>query len=231
MTVAKQLYQLQETDLQLEANEQAQHKITGQLGASREVARLKTKLTAEQQRLEELQHQQHSIEWEIDDLTTRITATEEKLYGGKITNPKELTSFQQEDDELKTRRSQLEDKALEIMEQVESTTSSVSTVTGDLKKLEAEWQSQQQQLSADLKQLKAAHADLTQKQETQSAGIDPRTLEVYRELRKRKGTAIARVEQGTCRGCQIALPVSDLQQARSGSLVRCDSCERILFLP
>ncbi len=93
-----------------------------------------------------------------------------------------------------------------------------------------EGQCRQQQLSADLKQLKAAHADLTQKQETQSAGIDPQTLEVYRELRKRKGTAIARVEQGTCRGCQIALPVSDLQQVRSGSLVRCDSCERILFL-
>ena len=230
MTVVRQLYQLQEIDLQLESNEQAQHQITGQLGESREVARLKAELTAGQQRLEELQHQQHSTEWEIDDLTTKITATEEKLYGGKITNPKELTSFQQEDDELKTRRSKLEDKALQVMEQVESTTSSVSTVTADLKKLEAEWQSQQKQLSSDLKQLKAAHTDLTQKQETQSAGIDPRTLEIYRELRKRKGTAIARVEQGTCRGCQIALPASVLQQVRTGNLVRCSSCERILVL-
>jgi len=230
MTVVRELYKLQEIDLDIESNEQAQHRIAGQLGESREVARLKAELATEQQRLEELQHQQHSTEWEIDDLTAKISTTEEKLYGGKIANPKELANFQQEDDELKTRRSKLEDKALETMEQVESTTSSVSTVTANLKKLETEWQSQQEQLSADLKQLKAAHTDLTQKQETQSAGIDSSTLEIYRELRKRKGTAIARVEQGTCRGCQIALPASVLQQVRTGSLVRCSSCERILVL-
>ena len=41
----------------------------------------------------------------------------------------------------------------------------------------------------------------------------------------------ARVEQGICRGCRISLPTTDLQQARSGKLVQCSSCGRILFLP
>lgn len=230
MTIVKKLYQLQEIDLQLETNEKAQGQIVGKLGDSRQVARVRAELAAEQQRLEEFQHQQHSVEWEIDDLTTKITATEEKLYSGKVTSPKELTNLQHEDDELKTRRTNLEDKALDIMDSVEHSTSAVTNLTENLHKLETEWQAQQKQLSADLAQLKTAHADLKQKQGTLSAEIESQLLEVYHELRKRKGIAIARVEQGTCRGCQIALPVSDLHQVRSGNLVRCSSCERILFL-
>ncbi len=230
MSVVRQLYQLQEIDLKLESNEQAQNRIASQLGESQEIARVKTRLAAEQQRLEDLSHQQHSAEWEIDDLTTKLTATEQKLYGGKITNPKELANFQREVSELRARRAQLEDKTLEIMDQVELTSASVTTLTAELKRLETEWHSQQQQLSTDLKQLKTTHTNLEHNREKLSAEIDPQAIEVYHGLRKQRGTAVAKVEQGMCRGCQIALPTTELQQARSGSLVRCSSCGRILFL-
>ena len=230
MSVAKQLHQLQETDVELESNEQAQNRITSQFGESQEVAKVRDNLATEQQRLEELQREQHSIEWEIDDLTAKITDVEKSLYSGRIKNPKELTNLQQEADELKTRRAQLEDKALETMDQVEHTTTSIATLTGELRRLEAEWQSQQEKLSTDLEQLKTAHSDLTHRRQLQSAEIDSQAIEVYQQLRKQKGIAIAKVEQGTCRGCQIALPTTELQQARSGTLVRCSSCGRILFL-
>ncbi|MDI6814491.1 MAG: hypothetical protein QMC90_00160 [Dehalococcoidales bacterium] len=41
---------------------------------------------------------------------------------------------------------------------------------------------------------------------------------------KQRGTAVAKVEQGLCRGCRISLSTAKLQQARSGSLVQCSSC-------
>ena len=230
MSVVRQLYQLQEIDLELESNEQAQNRIANQLGESQEVARVRDKLTAGQQHLEDLSHQQHSAEWEIDDLTTKLTTTEQKLYGGKITNPKELANFQREVSELRARHSHLEDKTLGIMDQVELTSASVTTLSGELNRLEAEWNSQQQQLSTDLKQLKTTHADLEHDRTKLSAEIDPQAIEVYHGLRKQRGTAMAKVEQGMCRGCRIALPTSELQQARSGNLVRCSSCGRILFL-
>ena len=230
MSVVKQLHQLQEIDLELESNERAQNQIVGRLGESQEVARLKSKLAVEQERLEELRRQQHSTEWEIDDLSTRIKATEEKLYSGKIANAKELANLQRELGDLKSRRTQLEDKTLATMDQVERTTADVAGMSNELKRLEAEWQSQQQQLSADLEELKTIHSNLAQSQQQLSAEIEPQAIEVYRELKKRKGTAVAKVEQGTCRGCQISLPTSELQQARSGNLVRCSSCGRILFL-
>ncbi len=230
MSVVKQLHQLQEIDLELESNERAQNQIASQLGESQEVAEVKAKLTAEQQRLEELGHQQHSAEWEIDDLVTKLTDNEKSLYSGRIKNPKELTNLQQEVEELKTRRAQLEDRALKTMDQVELTTANVATLSSELKRLKAEWRRQQQQLSADLEQLKTTQSDLQHKRQPLSAGIDPQAIEVYQQLRQQKGAALAKVEQGICRGCQMALPTTELQQARRGSLVRCSSCGRILFL-
>jgi len=230
MGVAKQLYQLEEVDLELESNERALQQVTSQLGESQEVVRVRNKLASERQRLEELRRQQHSLEWEIDDIVTKMTVAEDKLYSGSIGSPKELANLQHEVDGLKTRRSQLEDKALDIMEQVELATASVATISSQLKTLEAEWHSQQQKLSTEMEQLKAVLANLKHKRQTLSAEIDPEAVELYHELKEKKGTAVAKVEQGICCGCRISLSATELQRARSGSLMQCSSCGRILFL-
>ena len=87
MGVAKQLNQLQEVDLEIESNELALAQITSQIGESQAVVRARTKLRSEQQHLEELRQQQHSAEWEIEDLVNKLTTAEEKLYSGRIKNP------------------------------------------------------------------------------------------------------------------------------------------------
>ena len=230
MSGAKQLYQLQGTDLEIESSEQALAQIASQLGESRAVVRTQTKLKSEQQHLEELKGQQRSAEWEIDDLVNKLTTAEEKLYSGRIKDPKELTNLQHEVDGLRVRRNQLEDKALEIMDQVELSTASVAALSNELKTLEAEWHSQQQQLSTNMEQLKTTLSDLKHKRQLLSARIDPQAVELYQELKKQKGQAVAKVEQGICCGCRISLPTTELQRARSDSLVQCSSCGRILFL-
>lgn len=231
MSVTKQLYQLQEVDLEVESNEQALRQMVSQLGESQAVVRAQGKLASEQQRLDELRQQQRSAEWEMNDLVSKLGAVEEQLYSGRIKNPKELTNLQREVDMMKTKRAQLEGDVLEIMDQVELVEASVAATSSKFKKLEAEWHSQQQQLSADIGVLKSKLSDLKYKRQQLSAEIDSQAVEVYDKLRKQKGQAMAKVEQGICRGCRISLPFSGLQQVRSGNLVQCSSCGRILFLP
>jgi len=231
MSVVKELYQLQEVELEIESDEQALAQIASQLGESQAVVRTRTKLELKQQQLEELGRQQHSAEWEIEDLVNKLATAEEKLYSGRIKDPKELTNLQHEVDGLRVRRNQLEDKALEIMDQVELSTASVTTLSNELKTLEAEWHSQQQQLSTNMEQLKTTLSDLKHKRQLLSVKVDPQAIEFYQELKKQKGRAVAKVEQGICRGCRILLPTTELQRARSDSLVQCSSCGRILFLP
>ena len=230
MSVIKQLYQLQEIELEIESNEQALAQITRQLGESQAVVRARTKLKLEQQHLEELRRQQHVVEWEIEGLVSKLTIAEGKVYSGRIKDPKELTNLQHEVDGLRVRRDQLEDKVLVIMDRVELSTTSVDTLSNELKILEAEWHSQQQRLATNMEQLKTTLSDLKHKRQLLSVKIAPQALELYQDLKKQRRQAVAKVEQGICRGCRISLPTTELQRARGDSLVQCSSCGRILFL-
>ena len=230
MSIARDLYQLQEVDLALEANLQSQKRVSGQIGESQLVLKTKTKLTEELKNLETLSAQQKSTEWEIDDLTNKIKDTEKKLYGGKIFNSKELGSLQQETAELKKRRSVFDDKSLGLMDDLEALRNAIDSSKDELAKLQTLWQVQQKQFVVELMQLKAAQAVHETNRQQISALIDADTLFTYQELKKRKGLAVAKVEQGICQGCRITLPNTDLQRARGGGVVRCSSCGRIIFL-
>jgi predicted nucleic acid-binding Zn-ribbon protein len=231
MNVARQLYELQELDLEIESDERALEQVISQLGESQAVLRARAQLESEQQRLEELRHQQHTAEWEIDDITNKIAVAEESLFSGRIKNPKELAGLQHEVEALKARRNQLEEKALGIIDQVEQAEAGAAKIKSELESLTADWQRQQKQLAEEQARLEGVIAGLKQKRQLLSEQIEPRTVELYQSLRKGKGTAVARVEQGICRGCRISLPTTDLQRARGSNLVQCSSCGRILFLP
>ncbi len=230
MTVAKQLYQLQEVDLEIESDERALEEVKSQLGESQAVIKTQKQLELEKKQLEELSRQQRTAEWEIDDITTKLAAAEEQLFSGRVKNPKELTNLQHEVEAFKTRRNRLEEKALEIIDQVEQSEARVAKINGELEKLKDDWQRQQKKLTEEMERLKATLADLKEKRRRLAGEIDSEAFDFYQSLRKGKGIAVAKVEQGICRGCRISLPTTDLQQARSGKLVQCSSCGRILFL-
>ena len=230
MGIVRQLYQLQDVELEIESKERFIAQIDSQLGESQVVVRTRAKLASAEQHLEELRHQQNSAEWEIDDLEAKLAVANETLYSGRIKNPKELTNLQHEVEELKTRRDQLEDRALELMEQAELKAANVATISSELKMLEEEWCSQQQKLSADMEQLKNTLSDLKHKRQLILADVDPQVVDFYYQLKKRKGWAVAKVEQGICCGCRISLSTAELQRARGGSLLQCNNCGRILFL-
>ena len=229
MGMARQLYQLQVIEIDIESKEQALAKCLGQLGESQVVAETKAMLLGAQESLEKLKNEQHSAEWEIEDLETKLSAAKESLYSGRIKNPKELSSLQHEVEGLNTIHDQMEEKVLEIMEQVELATAELDSLSNKLKALEEEWHKEQQSLSAEIEQLKSSLSELKNERQKALGSIDAETVDCYNQLRKQKGLAVARIEQGICGICRISLPVTDLQQARSGNLVQCSSCGRILF--
>jgi uncharacterized protein len=231
MTVAKQLFELQETDLQIEAREKAVTQMTAQLGESDALRDARGNLVENQNKLEGFLSEQKSLDWEIDDISAKLSTIEKDLYSGRIKNPKELGNLQQEIAVLKGRRGQLEDRALNIMEQIEVNRTSVAQLKTRLNAVEAEWQSRQDELKQTIDADTRLLTGLKKKRQELEKVIDTSTLQIYQTLRKQRGTAVARVEQGVCRGCRISLPANELQNVRSGRLVQCSSCGRILYLP
>lgn len=230
MAVTRQLFQLQEIDTEIENTERSLAMKNSQLGDREVLDNAQRRLANEQKRLENLKHQHRDAEAEVDDLLSKIAATEEQLYGGKITNPKELSGLQHEVTTMKARGDQLENNALEVIDQVEAAEKIVATVTSECQKLEDEWNREQKQLVGDIEQLKSKIADLQQQRQELAGQIDTPTLALYEKIRQQKKQAVAKVEQGICHACRISLSASALQRARSGQPVQCGTCGRILYI-
>ncbi len=231
MSTAQQLYRLQEVELEIESREEAVRKLTGQLGDSAELIKTRVESSAAQQHLAELKKQQQTLEWQDDDLTSTLKTAEDELYSGRNTNPKELKNLQTEIASFKTKRGQLDEKILVLMDQIEAGNQKVSSLVEQLKVAEIGSREQQKQFTAEIEQNKAALAELEQEKQALIDSLEQQITRLYYELKKKKKTAVAKVSQGTCSACRIQLPITDLQRVRSGSVVQCSSCGRILYLP
>ncbi len=232
MSMGRQLYELQEIDLEIDAKREALSEVMGRLGQSEVLDQVRLSLAGDEERLAELERSQREQEREVEDLRTKATASEEKLYGGTVKNPKELASLQEQVVNLQRKMRERDDKTLDIMAEVDTMQQKVSLKRGGVAKSEEDWRAEQASLSQQQAELGAALATLEQKGKDLAGKLDASSLELYQALRrKRQGRAVAKVEQGMCQGCRIALPMSELQRARLGQeLVQCSSCERILYV-
>lgn len=230
--MGRQLYELQEIDLEIDAKREALSEVMGRLGQSEVLDQVRLSLAGDEEHLVELERSQREQEREVEDLRAKATASEEKLYGGTVKNPKELASLQEQVVNLQQKMRVGDDKTLDIMAEVDTTQQKVSLKRGEVAKIEEDWRAEQASLSQQQAELGAALATLEQKGKDLAGKLDASSLELYQALRrKRHGRAVAKVEQGMCQGCRIALPMSELQRARLGQeLVQCSSCERILYV-
>jgi predicted nucleic acid-binding Zn-ribbon protein len=230
MGMARQLHQLQTIELDIESKEQALAQSEARLGESQALVEARIRLEKGQQHLDELKKKQHAAEWEVDDVADKLLMAQDTLYSGRIKNPKELASLQHEVEGFKRKRNSLEENTLEIMEQAEAATADLASLSRELGEVEDRWRNEQRQLSVAIEQLKSSLSQLKNERQTALAGIGAETIDCYNRLRKQKGLAVARVEQGTCRGCRISLSTAELQRVKGNKLIMCSSCGRILFI-
>lgn len=231
MSQAQQLYELQETDLDLSAKKEALERVLGLLSGNEELARAEEAHQAEKQALAEVAKSQRQEEWEIEDMRAKSRAMEKKLMGGSISNPKELQGLQQEMASLRQRIRQKEDRVLEFMTRAEEREKAAGEAGTRAEALRQTWEQQRAQLVSEKGRLEADIVVGSRKREELLAALDAAALGLYDFLKVGKGRAVALVEQGRCQGCRITLPLSDLTRVRQREkLVQCSSCERILYL-
>jgi uncharacterized protein len=229
---AKQLYDLQELDLESDSQKQALLKVISCIGESSALIDGRAALAQEQQKLAEAEHLMHGLESDVEDSRAKATIAGERLYGGAVKNPKELVSLKEQVESYNRKIKELEDKTLEAMTEIEVVKGRIELKHKEVAAIEEEWKKEQGLLLKEKENLDATIANLEFSRNEMAAKIETATLKLYENLRsKRQGKAVARVEQGMCQGCRIVLPMNKLQQIKTGhTLVQCGSCERILYL-
>jgi uncharacterized protein len=230
MDTTRLLFQLQELDIKIEQEEQSLAARIAQLGNKDMLEAAEQKLSAEQKQLDDLKKQRREAEGQVADVTSKVKVAEGQLYGGKVTNPKELSNLQHEINTLKTRSGELQDKALSVIEQLEAGEKRITLATSEYKVIEENWKQRQANLAGEIEKFKAGLAELRPERTELAGQIDAPALALYERLRRQKRQAVARVEKGICRSCRISLSASALQRARSGQPVQCGSCGRIIYI-
>jgi uncharacterized protein len=230
MTATKQLYELQELDNNIDHTRQTLDVKMRQLGNREVLDKAAAALAAEHKALEELKKRRREGEAAVADILAKIKEVNQKLYGGRVTNSKELSNLQSDVNMLNGQKDGLENKALEVIDALEESEKKAGALAADLQRLEATWAIEQAQLSKDTELLKKTLAALLENRQEAVSKIDPATLSLYDRIRKAKKQAVARVERGICQACRLTLSASLQQKARSGHPVQCGTCGRILYV-
>ncbi|PPD58357.1 zinc ribbon domain-containing protein [Dehalogenimonas etheniformans] len=229
MNIPRLLFQLQEIDLAHDAAREKSGRIENELAAD-PLAVERNAINKQQTELRGLQHELRENDAQVDDFTDRIKGYEEKLYSGRITSPKELTTLQKDIELLRGHRIPFEDKSLALMEAVEALEHSISDAETALQRHKETLDTHKRELIGQLEVVAAETSEL----ETRRAALLPEIpsyVQVqYQSLRKQKGRAVSKVEQAICRACGIAVTAAWLHRARTGEIVRCTNCNRILYL-
>jgi len=177
-----------------------------------------------------IEKQYKELDAEAEALRAQVKQISDKLYGGKIKNPKELVGYEQEATLIKASLNKKDDVLLDMMEKLESGRADIRKLQEEYKTAQSVWESEKIELQSQVDEVKKELGELEKKHGEMLASIDRDTLAVYQAVKGRKGQAVVKVEQGRCLGCRVTLSVSELQHARGNAIVTCGNCGRILYL-
>lgn len=123
---------------------------------------------------------------ELEMIRIKLDQNQSNLYGGRISNPKELQDLQNEAAALRRHIRSLEDEQLERMIEAEELQSEDDTLAALLQSAEAEKDQRDQQLERESAALNAEVTRLQKERETVADTAPADELQLYEEIRKKK---------------------------------------------
>ncbi len=230
--VQKRLYVLQELDWDLAAFEKELSEVRAKLADDSAVtaaAKQAETLTAQ---LDLLGSTRRKTDRNVQELEEKLKIAEAKLYGGSVTNTRELAAYEEERKIVQTNLGGEQDKLLELMVQIEDLQSTRDAAEAELERLQAERGEEYADLTKREEELGGSIDELRTERKKTIPEFPASALSVYESLLKaRGGHAVAKVERGLCQACRISLSIVQLNKARTSSgIVQCSSCRRILYV-
>lgn len=181
---------------------------------------------------DELAARQAALEADTETVERRIAEIEQRLYSGTVTASRDLQSMSEEVDHLKARRSALEDETLEVLEAREPVDAELARFDDRAGQLLAERSRLEAVIAERQAEIDVELATAADRRTEVAAGVDATLLARYEQLRsKLGGTGAARLVAGSCTGCHLSLPATELDRIKRlppDELATCEQCGRIL---
>ncbi len=225
------LYRLQELDTEIDNNHARIKEINAILADNSELAATREALEGAEIVLKKARTVNSTANHTVLSQREKIEQNNKKLYGGAVTNPKELEELQLESESLKKYLATLEDRYLETMLELDEAEESHIEARDAFDLLEAKTLSESADLDEERGTLTTDIESREQEREAALVDIEPEDVELYDRLRSRlNGIAVTTLSDDSCSICGLDQARSKLQEIRTGNvIIQCAQCTRILY--
>ena len=230
MTIAQSLLSLQGTDQSLAIKRREYRKVQTELDSEGGLPELRE--ACEKTRVRELEAkiEMARLESDLAVLKDEVAELETRLYGGAITNVRELTAIETEHSAARRKLAQVEEAIAPALVVAEHARQQFADLTSELEVKEKLWTTRQVELRSEKVEKGIAFNEMLQNRNDEAAQIPEDHLARYTRLfRSNRGIAIVQVDRGVCQGCAVRLPVGELTRLRAADGPIPCSCGRALL--
>jgi len=198
----------------------------------KEIKEVTNRLKSKSEEFKNLKVKMKRVELDLKEKINKIEKHQEDLFGGKISDIKELKQLQKLVAKYKEEKNGIEEDLLVLMEEAENFNKIIISLGEDLKKKEEKFKKCKEETSEIILETIKEINSLNDKRKALIGEIeDIRFFKQYELLRKDKGgNVILEIDNTICPGCYLDLPSDVIYHLkRDQSMVICPNCSRILI--
>ena len=227
------LLELQKFDIDIDEEEKKKRSLPLLIeGIAKEIEGLEDSLKNKNVNYKNLQIKLKRKELDLAEKSNKINKHQEDLYGGKISDIRELKQIQKVIANYKEEKDSIEEDVLDLMEEMEDLDKSIGHISEDLKAKEKKFKKSKEEIDLASTVIEKNLNSLNiKRKEILSKITEDRLLKEYEFIRKEKGgKAIIEVDGSICPGCYLDLPSDVIYQLeKNRKIIICPNCSRILI--
>ncbi|MCR4423147.1 MAG: C4-type zinc ribbon domain-containing protein [candidate division WOR-3 bacterium] len=221
---------LQEIDTELKSlNERLQDIPKSIEELRRQVDEFKKALESRKQGVVEHKKQYKLAEVDLRAAEEKIASYSVQLYSAKTNE--QYKAFLKEIETQKRIKSEIEDKMIVLMEEMEALEKEIKSLEKNAAENESQTTKKINALEAEKKELQMAIQEREARRQEVARSLPPDLLQRYERIRKSKGgLAVTSTENNRCNGCLSPIPPQRiLEIEKQNKLYLCETCGRILL--
>ena len=230
MTGIEKLYDLSSTDRKIEHYSESIREIDLALSDNYILLQNQENLNKASTILQTQEARRTDSELLFESTKTKGDKIEKNLYGGSISNPRELEDMQKELDMIRAQQQKCEDSLFKTLQSVEKTKYVVDKLETSIAKIKLSKLEEEKILTQKKKTLEDSSLQLREYRSKLSTSMNSQHLSLYDAINKSPiSDPVVKIDRGMCQGCRISLPTGLVQSTKTSKTpIQCPSCSRIL---
>jgi uncharacterized protein len=209
-------------------DEQLDKQRKGLTGMQSEVKTLEDRLKGDRETLTAMERTRGDLMTEVRQMSQQIDRSREKL--GRSRNEREQNAAQREIEELRKLLRDREEELERLNGAADAARVAIEDADGKRATIAGDLEGSHEGITTSIDSLTTERAARAEVRAKVVAKLPVALYRRYESIRTRRPIAIARTYDGTCMGCQIAVPPMMFQKMRrQEEFEQCPQCRRILY--